>query len=67
MAMQTKLRATSPREIYFTMEITMTLGEWKSLEEQLITNAHPSFRLSREIRSLVEQASKSYLSEVKDA
>lgn len=39
--MKSTLRVENPDSIEMTLNLTMTLGEWKRLSEQLETGEHP--------------------------
>lgn len=49
------VHATKPDEIECTLELTMTLGEWRRLHEQLDAGSHPSFRIRDLVRKLISQ------------
>lgn len=48
-----------PDPIEYTMNITMTLSEWKQLKESLVSK-YPAWELSSEICSMISQASQVY-------
>lgn len=62
--MKAKFQAEKPKEIEFTMSITMTLDDWIRLKDQLDTN-YPSWELSTRIRALIEQANRVFIPEEK--
>ncbi len=53
--MDMKLTAPNPSEIDFTLEITMTLGEWCKLKAQL-PESWPAFRIGSKINEMVVKA-----------
>jgi hypothetical protein len=50
-------RMTTPEKANFTISITMSLGDWKKLREQL-ANVYPGWTLSSKIDEVVKQAEK---------
>lgn len=56
--MNTTLETTEPEKIKFTLEVTMTLKEWKELAVQLEDSkyAYPAQQLVSEIRDMTRQA-----------
>ena len=53
--MKAHFQATNVDLMEFALVVTMPLGEWKRLKEQL-TNDHPSWQLSSTISSMISQA-----------
>ena len=51
-----------PNEIKATLHLTMTIGDWKELREQLVKK-WPGSRLSSMITDLVFQAEKTFFEE----
>jgi hypothetical protein len=41
------------QQLEATLELTMTISDWKTLREQLPTNAYPSWKLSGGIDSMI--------------
>jgi len=60
-----KFKASNPDAISMTLEITMSLKDWKALRQQLEVNEHPSWALAGQIRDLVTHAEKHFYSEEK--
>lgn len=58
--MKTQLHATNPDQIDFTLTITMPLGDWLKLHEQLSDCDYPSWKLGAAITSMVTQAKKAF-------
>lgn len=58
--MKAKLFIENPDEIEFTLKITMTLGAWKKLREQLVSVNYPSYRLVEAINDLIVRAGTSF-------
>ncbi len=55
--MRTKFYLDNPDDMQATMEITMSVKEWKELKEEL-SDKYPSWQLSSSIMSLICQAEK---------
>lgn len=65
--MKVTLQTENPKDIVFTLAISMTLGNWMKLRDQLREvngTPSPSWDVSIRIRNLVEQAQKVYLPEI---
>lgn len=58
--MKTKLKPTSPNDIELTLEVTMSLGSWKKLKEQVDSQSSPSWDLRHKISDLVSYAEKHF-------
>jgi len=58
--MRAKATAENPDSIEFTVQITMPLGEWKLLREQLNNIRSPARQLSSEIIDIIIQAEKNF-------
>lgn len=57
--MERELKVTKPDEIVFTLELTMTLREWKKIKAQLATE-WPSWELGDEISNMIRQANAKF-------
>lgn len=53
--MKSKLFVEKPNEIEMTLQITMPLGDWRKLKNQLGTG-YPVWRLSEEITFMIKKA-----------
>jgi hypothetical protein len=53
--MRSRFMIENPDEVVCTMKLTMTVKQWTELRDQL-SNAHPSWKLTSEINSLISQA-----------
>jgi len=60
--MKTHMKATDPNKMEFTLEITMTLKDWRELDDQLST-AYPSWELASRITDMVQQATQHFTPE----
>lgn len=54
--MQTVLIPSKPDAIEFTLSITMTLGEWKELREEVDSKKHTGWKLRAEISDMIQMA-----------
>lgn len=62
-----KFYATKPDEMKFTLEISMTLGDWKKLKDQLVHKQEwPGWSLEDEIQDLISQAERDYFPKAAD-
>ncbi|PFH29080.1 hypothetical protein [Burkholderia sp. JKS000303] len=57
--MKTEFKIQRPDDVPMTLTMTMTLGEWKRLEEQLSTS-YPSWKLSTNIGEMVRLATTTF-------
>ena len=62
--MKTTLKPINAANLELTLDVTMTLQEWKQLSEQLNT-IYPSWRLGVAIKKMVSRAEQNYTEEVK--
>ncbi|KVU48169.1 hypothetical protein WK69_10690 [Burkholderia ubonensis] len=53
--MKFEFKILRPDDVPMTLTMTMTLGEWKKLQEQL-ASTYPSWKLSTTIGEMVRQA-----------
>ena len=58
--MKAEIRATNPAEIEMTMTITMSVGAWKLVRNDLRCANVPGSELGNTIRDLVGQAEKHF-------
>ena len=61
--MKTTLRPINADKLELTLDVTMTLEEWKRLREQL-SGHYPAWRLGQAITNLVSRAEQNYNEEV---
>lgn len=57
--MKTVFRIERPDDVQMVLTVTMTLGEWRKLQEQLSTS-YPSWRLSSAISEMVLEAKSAF-------
>lgn len=57
--MKSEFKIQRPDEVPMTLTMTMTLGEWKKLQEQLSTT-YPSWKLSTNIGEMVRLATTTF-------
>ncbi|MDN7488530.1 hypothetical protein QZM35_12550 [Burkholderia sp. AU45274] len=57
--MKTEFKIQRPDDVPMTLTMTMTLGEWKKLENQLSTS-YPSWKLSTNIGEMVRLATTTF-------
>ena len=57
--MRALMRVEKPDEIMVTMELTMSLKDWKELRTQLVDN-YPSWELSSKITDLMIQCQEHF-------
>ncbi|MBU9293049.1 hypothetical protein KTD18_15990 [Burkholderia multivorans] len=57
--MKSEFKILRPDEVPMTLTMTMTLGEWKKLQEQLATT-YPSWKLSANIGEMVRLATTTF-------
>jgi len=60
--MTTHLRTTNPDSIEMTLEMTMTLREWKALKDEQPIN-EPTWHLRKAIGDMVTKATKHFYPE----
>lgn len=60
--MKSRFMVENPDDIEMTMKITMTVGDWTKLRDQL-QQKYPSWRLSGMITNLLSQARKVFYEE----
>ncbi len=60
MSIEIEAVCSNPNEVEFTITMTATLKEWKTIELNLIESSHltPSAKLAKKICHLVEQFEK---------
>lgn len=63
--MQADFKVINPDEIEMELRVTMSLKDWKQLNDQL-SEAWPSYDLGREIASMVNQADRHFYPKDKD-
>ncbi|MDA8260251.1 MAG: hypothetical protein M0Z99_32235 [Betaproteobacteria bacterium] len=56
-----QFHASAPDDIPVAMTITMTLGEWKRMQDQLSGPSFPAWRLRDAVRDMVARAEKHFL------
>ncbi len=57
-----------PNDVEATMSITMTVGQWRALRDQLSGSQHPGWKLRSTIIDLLAEADRTfYVAEDKDA
>lgn len=64
--MRATFKIDSPDSLTATVKMTMTVKEWRELEQQLPTQ-WPSSRLSSAILSLLRDADKTFYADERDA
>jgi hypothetical protein len=52
----------NPDDMRATLSLTMTLGDWKKLREQLSNGTWPSYEVGYAIRDVVDKAEKRFTS-----
>lgn len=57
--MRTHLQATRPEEIEFSLTVTMSLKDWRTVQGQL-SKAWPSWELSSAITQMVTEAERRF-------
>ena len=57
--MDTKMTVTNPDYIEVKLEITMTLYNWKRLDDQL-ASAYPAWDLSKAIREMIAKSQSTF-------
>ncbi|MDF0501575.1 hypothetical protein POK33_12685 [Burkholderia cenocepacia] len=57
--MKSEFKIQRPDDVPMTLTMTMTLGEWKKLQEQLATT-YPSWKLSTNIGEMVRLATTTF-------
>ncbi|MDD1789041.1 hypothetical protein [Burkholderia gladioli] len=57
--MKAKFKIERPDDVPMTLTLTMTCGQWKTLQAQL-DSAYPSWKLSSMISEMVHQASTTF-------
>ena len=57
--MTIKYQLTKPDEVEATLSITMTIAEWKRLNEHL-TSSYPDWQIGAAIRAQITQAEKHF-------
>ncbi|WP_321789372.1 hypothetical protein [Burkholderia pyrrocinia] len=57
--MKSEFKIQRPEDVPMTLTMTMTLGEWKKLQEQLAT-IYPSWKLSSNIGAMVRLATTTF-------
>lgn len=57
--MKTVFRIERPDDVQMVLTVTMTLGEWRKLQEQL-SSSYPSWRLSSAISEMVLEAKSAF-------
>ncbi|RSB84931.1 hypothetical protein EGT47_27965 [Burkholderia cenocepacia] len=57
--MKSEFKIQQPDDVPMMLTMTMTLGEWKRLQEQLATT-YPSWKLSTNIREMVRLATTTF-------
>lgn len=60
--MRLNLRLADPDKLEATATITMTVGEWRRLREQLVSQ-HPSWRLASAIDEAIRDAERVFYSQ----
>lgn len=60
--MKTDFAVENPKEIELTMKITMSLGQWMELANQL-GERYPSWLLGAEIGKMIREATKHFKAE----
>ena len=65
MSVDVKYEATKPESIEFTLSITMTMGEWKKLKNQL-ADAYPAWELANTINQVIDKAENEFWQRVED-
>jgi hypothetical protein len=53
--MKAVFNVENPDDVEFTLTITMPLGEWKRLKDQL-ANSYPAWKLGHAISDMIRQA-----------
>lgn len=64
--MKARFMIENPDHVLTTLKVTMTVGEWVTLRDQL-ASAYPSWRLSSAISDLVTQARRVFYEEAESA
>lgn len=64
--MKTTFQAENPDGIEFTLTITMTLGQFRKIKEDLKSTSYPSDELSRAISSIIFDAQQSFCKQIKE-
>lgn len=59
MSMKQRMRATEPDTIDLTLEVTMSLREWRQFQKQL-NGSYPSWRFSEAIGEMVDKANQHF-------
>lgn len=59
-----KYRTEKPEKMDFTLTITMSLGEWQQIAEQMINGKWPTCDLKNAIQDVVYQANKTFAPKV---
>ena len=56
------MKVHEPNEVQFKMELTLTLGQWKSLQKQIDngTVSEPAWSIRQKIWSMIAQAEKEF-------
>lgn len=57
--MKTSLKVQNPDSIEMTLTVTMTLGDWKTLQRQLAT-PWPAWKLGEAINNMVHKANANF-------
>ncbi len=59
--MKASFRAEDPEDVVMSLELSMTLRDWRKLRDQLGTD-YQSFQLARIIRELISKAQQGFTS-----
>lgn len=58
--MRTQMTATKPDDIDFTLTISMRLGEWKDLREEISKDGHTGWKLRSAITGMIIMAQSKF-------